>query len=746
MLRKDDSIALAALIGLWLLFFWRLFTPVQSDQATLVNGDFSGQFVAFAAYQYDRWAVGEVPLWNPYNNGGFPFIGDTQAAVFYPPRLATIALSHLSGGWRYHALELEMTFHVLAYSLLMYALVRRLTSGHPGSVFGAFIAAVTASYGGFMTSYPPLQLAILEAAVWLPLAVLGVLEATRADHLRWRWLLLAGFALGLSWMAGHPQTSWFLTFLLLAYFAFRTAEKRANWRMFVLGTTVFGGVAVGVVAVQLLPGLEYLAHTARTGLGFEAKGNGFLFQDLSQFVFPGILGPWSPLYTGIAGLALALIAIWRKTAHSLFWTGAALLALVLSMGVNSPLFHLFYNVLPGMRYFRGQERAAFIVANSLAILAGLGAAHLITWDKLRDFKASRQIQRALLVLTVICALFAGAVMLSRLDTPQGYTQIVSRIVFSVLAAGGAFLLLPALLQNPASSGRMLAVALLVTFELFTFNMDNSSYDNRPPEEQLAFTPPPLVAAVLQDQDMPFRVDGYRGVHDNYASLYQILDMRGISPLFLDGPFNLIEPDKINPLAWELFAVRYVYSDWHALPVASAVIASGEDRYGPVNLHHLDDPRPFALVVYKTALVDSDSFARALLADPRFDPRQTVILQQRPEITLPETAPDSPDSAVVTRFTPEHFVIQTDTTENGILSLAHPDYPGWTALIDSKPTPILRAYGALAAIELPKGKHTIDWVFDPASYRLGALLSGLTWSGLLALCAGWLIRRIFAYIR
>ena len=70
---------------------------------------------------------GEVPLWNPYNNGGLPFIADTQAAVFYPPRLLTIGLSSLAGGWTYHALELEMTFHVLAFTLMMYAFVRRLT-------------------------------------------------------------------------------------------------------------------------------------------------------------------------------------------------------------------------------------------------------------------------------------------------------------------------------------------------------------------------------------------------------------------------------------------------------------------------------------------------------------------------------------------------------------------------------------------------------------------------------------------
>ena len=108
-----DVHAIIALVLLWLLFFWRLFTPIASDQASLAKGDFSGQFVAFAGYQYERLSRGEIPLWNPYNNGGLPFIADTQAAVFYPPRWVTIGLSALAGGWSYNALQLEMTFHVL---------------------------------------------------------------------------------------------------------------------------------------------------------------------------------------------------------------------------------------------------------------------------------------------------------------------------------------------------------------------------------------------------------------------------------------------------------------------------------------------------------------------------------------------------------------------------------------------------------------------------------------------------------
>jgi hypothetical protein len=725
---SDDVVAVLILIALWLLFFWRLFTPIEADQASIVNGDFSAQFVAFAAYQYQRLSVGEIPLWNPYNNGGLPFIADTQAAVFYPPRLLTIGLSKLAGGWTYHALELEMTVHVLGYSLLMYLLMRRMTLKQPGSVFGAFVGAVIAAYGGFMSGYPPLQLAILEAGVWLPLAALGIHEATRADKINWRRLALTGLALGLSWMAGHPQTSWFLTYLLLGYFGWRVYQQRCDWKIFVIGAAFFGLISFGLAAVQLIPGVEYLARTSRTDLGFDAKGNGFPFQDVIQFIFPNIVSLWSPLYVGIVGLVMAVIALWRRLPNSLFWGVIALLALILSFGANSAFFHALYNLLPGLRFFRGQERAAYLVANSLAILAGMGAAHLVAWDKLQDFKATRRIQQALLALLLICALVAGAVTLSWLGNAELYGKYVGLIAFSAIISVLTFFLIPWLLNNPQQQSRLWLLAGLIVFEFFTVNMDGSNYEPVPPQNQLPMTPPPLIAQVLTDTDIPFRVDGFRGLGGNFGSLYNVMDMRGISPLFLNNAYELIEPELINPLAWELFAVRYVYTDWQQLPVPSQNIGMGEDRLGPVNLHRLSDPRPFAILMYDAAVADSDDFARALLRDPNFSPRQTIILNQESPVDLPEDAPENP-SVTVASFQPESFTIEVNTPANAILSISHPDYPGWQATIDGETTDILRAYGSLSAVAVPQGNHSVHFVYNPLSYRIGAILSLLTWTGL-----------------
>jgi hypothetical protein len=287
--RYADLLAGLILLILWVAFFWRFITPVEADQVSLVEGDFSGQFVAFGAYQAERLWAGEVPLWNPYNNGGLPFLADNQSAVFYPPRLLTIALASFSHRWTYYILELEMMAHVLLASFLMYAFVRRLTIERSGSVVGGLVAALTWSYGGFMTGYPPLQLAVLEAAVWGPLVLLGIHEATKTKTLRWAWLALSGFALGLSVMAGHPQTNWFIGWLMLAFLVYRIYRQRWSWRCFVAGAALIGGLAVLLALVQLLPAAEYLMHTTRIDFGFEAKHNGFPIHDVIQMLFPRLL-------------------------------------------------------------------------------------------------------------------------------------------------------------------------------------------------------------------------------------------------------------------------------------------------------------------------------------------------------------------------------------------------------------------------------------------------------------------------
>ena len=736
-LKRADAAAVATLLLLWLLFFWRLFTPIAADQATLARGDFSGQFVAFAGYQYQRLSQGEIPLWNPYNNGGLPFIADTQAAVFYPPRWATIGLSTLAGGWSYNALQLEMTAHVLLYSLLMYLFVRRLTLRQRHSPLAALVAAIVVSYGGYAGSYPPLQLAVLEAACWFPLGALGVLEATRARRMAWRYLALAGFALGLSWLAGHPQTSWFMTYVLVAYLAYRSYRQRIGIPALALAILALAVITIGVCAVTFFPGVEYLLQTSRSALGFDEKGNGFPLKDIAQFVFPGSVSLWSPLYIGIPSLFLVAVAVYRKAPENRFWLTVAVVGLIHSLGANSPWYHLTYNLAPGLRFFRGQERAAFVVANSLAVLVGLGVASAANWQNPDHRWRALRYWRAFTACMIAIAI--GAFVLWTGDT-QRWGSLMEFVTRSALVTVVSALVLAWFIRQPQRHIVQFVLIALIAFDLFSVSMDHSgNYQPRTSGAHDLLVPPAHLRPILQDHNagQPFRVDGFRGLQDNYGSLYGVLDMRGISPLFLDGPQRIIYRDYVdNPLAWELFAVKYVFSSKENLTVPSHMVTSGSDRDGTVFVHRLENPRPYALLLYHADVVDSDEFARALMDDPRYDERDKIVLSQAPQMQLP--GQDYEGMATILTFAPEQILIKIDTPANAILSLAQPHYDGWHASLNGKAVDILRAYGGLSAIEIPAGQHELQLRFAPRSYAVGSQVSLMTWLALavLALVSLW----------
>ena len=716
-----DGLALLLLVVLWMVFFWRLFTPVTADQASLKLGDFSGQFVSFGGYQASRMCAGEWPLWNPYNNGGLPFAADTQAAVFYPPRWITIAAT-CSTGWSYHALELEMTAHVLFASMAMYALGRRLTLRSAVTVPAALAASVIFAYGGYLSGYPPLQLAVLEAGVWLPLGVLAITEATRWHGPQWRWILVGAMALGLSWLAGHPQTSYFLSLLMAGYLVYRAWTRRWRWAQILAALAVLAGLTGLLASAQLLPGLEYLPRTARPELGFDAKGNGFPFQDALQMVVPGVLSVFSPLYAGLLALVLASVAVWRRAADAWFWGGVALLAFAWSLGANSPVYPLLYQALPGLQFFRGQERAAFIVAGSLAILASLGLEIL---PDLTNTHAARALRRALWVLAGIGAVLVAFVFTGWMGNADAYATSLPAVVFSLLLLLLIAVLLPWLIARPRSRWLYMLLPAVLAFDLYTVNMDaESTYDRVPPGEQIAANPETVdgLAPILAD-DAAFRVDGARGLTDNYGSLWSIADIRGISPLFLSNVHDLLEGGLSSERVWELMAVRYVLTDWQELPVPSSIVDEGTDRYGPFYTHALSDPRPFALLAKDFRVASSQDELRTLLNDPVVDLRSTVLLQNELDLA----GPLGSGSAAVTRFAPETIELQVSADAPALLSVALLDYPGWTATVDNVPARILRAYGAFSAVTVPAGHHAVVFRFQPVSVSTGVAVSGVAWA-------------------
>lgn len=737
--RRWDILAVTLLVVLWSVFFWRLLTPRVVDQVSFDKGDFSGHYLPFSAYLHNRLVAGEIPMWNPYNNGGLPFVGDTQSSIYYFPKWLTTLAIQLGGGggYTYHALELEAILHLLFYTLAFYAFLRRMTLAHEASVLASFLGAIAAGYGGYMSGYPPLQVQVLASGVWMPLVLLGILEATRTPRMTWLGLVLGGFALGNAWLAGHPQTTWLMSYAAVAWLWYRLYQHKASWRDYVLGAIVLGGVTFGTTAVSFLPAYEYSSRATRADMGFDDKSNGFPYYDLIQVLLPHVVSLFSPLYIGIATLALAFVAV-KHRPEARFWFWATAFAFFFSFGADSALYQALYNVMPGLSVFRGQERVIYLAHIGISVIAALGV--LVAYDRRETLRLSAWV---LFALTSVIAAVMGVLWLVQ---GEAFAR-PANVAWLVWVVGASFLawVVGASAQMSRTTWVM-GVMVILVFDLFSlFMFAPSNYVARPPTEQLSMTVPDRLRVVADDDNdgQPFRVDGYRGLQEDYGTLYGIMDIRGISSLFLGSANALINRNYVsNSYAWEIFAVKYIFNENAVLNAIGAErIGEGQDYFGQYYLHRVRDPRPYAHLVYRAVTVASDAEAIALGVDRTFDRRDTVILQGETPIALPATAPEG-GTARVREFLPERVVIDVQTPANALLSLAHLDYPGWQATLNGAPVPTYRAYGGLIALAIPEGSHEVVLAYNPLSFRIGQAISALSFLGVGAFCllALWHSRR------
>jgi hypothetical protein len=714
-LKQQDLWAAAFLVGVWLLFFWRAL-PVHEDALRPAPGDFYGQFYAFSVYQYERMTQGALPLWNPYNHGGFPFAADPQTAVFYPPRLMMIGAAYLLGGWSVDALLIEGLLHFLIASAGWYSFLRLLTCGRVGSTSAALTGTLIACYGGFLTGYPLLQLAILEGAAWLPFMLTALRLSLRDVRLDTAWLGAASAFLAVSWLAGHSQTAWFCSVLGAAYLVYLCWQQRLRFMTGLLALLSFAALTFAASAAAILPGLEYLRTTTRADMDFAQKANGFPLRDVVQILVPGVVSQFSPLFISVTGFSLALHAL--RDRASWFWGGVALAALLLSFGGNAPFYGLLYPLPTGLSFFRGQERFAFLVNAGLSVMAAYGVTLALDDGQrrfLRRYVRAWVVGVSLLYLALLAGASAG--LISNEALPSVLLSTVA--CFAIWASARRSYLF----QAPS------ILPLMVGLELFRLSISSSAVFV-PREQVEPLQPAANLISIVQADPTIFRVDGFRGLHDHFASVEQLQDIRGISPLFITTVERIVNRNySHNPLAWELFAVKYVFSDRQRFSTPTTLLGEGVDRSGPIVLHQLDNPRPFAHWIYHADSVDSDEFAWALLNDPRYQPRESIILLGELSQPLP-ASPVRTARAEITSFAPEAITIEVETPENAILSLAWVDYPGWTASLDQNPLPIRRAYGALMAFEIPPGQHTLELTYRPLSVMIGIAVSAAAWTALL----------------
>ena len=151
------------------------------------------------------------------------------------------------------------------------------------------------------------------------------------------------------------------------------------------------------------------------------------------------------------------------------------------------------------------------------------------------------------------------------------------------------------------------------------------------------------------------------------------------------------------------------------------------------LAEVTPPSPRVYLARDARVVDDDEAAR-LLAGSDFEPGRSVVLAPGDGAA---TAHADGDCTLVDDR-PEHVGLRCRASAPSFAVVADSWFPGWSARVDGRPAPIVRANLAMRAVPLPAGEHDVTLVYRPAHLDLGIAVSAAAL--VLALALAWARRR------
>ncbi len=370
---------------------WNESKPAQPWDVLQVDGVL--QFYPWRQMVFEAWSNGQLPLWNPYALTGTPLLANSQSAGFYPPHIL-LGLSHLPTGT---AMLLLAWMHLAWAGLGVYMLTRVLGGTRPGSAFAGASFALSA----FMLSWTALP-SVISTCAWIPWLLWGV-ERLMAGG-RCRAALGTALALGMMLLAGHLQFAAYglIGAALWAGVRLLTAPLSSQARLAGLGWGLLAAIwGVALAAPQIFPALAFSEQSHRradpTDEGYRAYLRGALqpyeLATLPQATLLGnprdwakgsersVSAYWPPLVKtganfaesaialGPLALTLLFLAPWKRRA---LWPLAAVGLGALAIALGTPLNALLYYQVPGWSASGSPARIGALFVLAACVAAGLG--------------------------------------------------------------------------------------------------------------------------------------------------------------------------------------------------------------------------------------------------------------------------------------------------------------------------------------------------------------------------------------
>lgn len=160
---------------------------------------------------------------------------------------------------------------------------------------------------------------------------------------------------------------------------------------------------------------------------------------------------------------------------------------------------------------------------------------------------------------------------------------------------------------------------------------------------------------------------------------------------------------------------------------TALLPSDRGRFalvhsGDVKIYENLDVLPRAYLVHEV-MAASAGQAVELVAAGGFSAADRAVVEGLEPF---RTTPNPGDGATILDYSPERVVIESNSVERAFLVLSDGDDPGWQATVDGAPVPIYRTNVLLRGVEVPAGRHVVEFVYRPVQWTQGVWLGAVGW--------------------
>jgi hypothetical protein len=724
-------------------FIFIFFLPSLTGGTFIASGMFLNDLMLFN-YPLKSWyqealVAGEWPFWTNLVGNGYPVFAEGQVGVFYPFHLLFFRFLPLL-----LAYNINMFLHFLFAGLFTYLFARQsLRLGRWSSLLSGLVYALN----GFAIVHLT-QINIVMLNVYLPLNFWLIHRLVQKAKLFDAFAL--ALALAFQFHAGHAEMFYYnlllagVFFLTLILFGKVKADLKKVMALFVLAGVLFSGMAL----VQAWPTLELTQYSSRAeGVSYEvASSTLWPLKTLALFVNPrayDIYRPELPTqmmqlstaiifalygYLGILPLILAFLAVFRlfRKPYVLIFIVLTGIAFLWGIGKTTQFFSLFWETIPGMKFFRYPVKILFFIEFTLAVLAGFGLDHFLKFfqEKKPTLKRFVPYLALALVLVVFVDLYFnnclyiqpiidGKDWFSPPQSAQFLQKELEKDFFRIYSHG----------SNNLDYNLARDVAMQKEFKNLLFIDFNMVY--KIPANREWFV-------LLRDWHMKLnktnaQLDFAKASISLPPELKKSLSLQRVKYIVSDLPVEDESLELIEKIPFSQTVDHYAFVITPEGMKTTTVPATATWLYENKEVY------PHILLVHQARVIENEEEALGVVLSEDFKPEREVILEKelRNQVSsLPAGKAGikyqvSKGEVRVVDYQNNEVVIEVKAGQPGFVVLADSYYPGWRAWVDGKETEILRANYAFRAITVAEGEHRIKMKFEPTFFKPTALISALT---------------------